>query len=147
MSALKMWALIAEIVFCFLPISIYLLLGIPMSALQIFFLSSGISDVPDEAVLASVLVILSTLVGLLGLFALLNVVIKIFDPHARAINHKVSLVFASLAVLLLLIFTFFADPGFWKLVFFLPLVSAAHIAYLGRAYLFDFRLAASIDNP
>ena len=134
MTKLKKWLVITEAIICCFSISILLLPITIMSLFQIILLISG--SIPIESVWASISIIVVTFIGILGFYALINVLMKIFKPNSKDINHKFSLLFISLAMILLLVFLLKVESGFLQVVVFLSVASVIHIIYLGRKYLF-----------
>ena len=126
--------LIIELLVCFSPACLILLLGIIMSPMQIYFMFT--LSMPVGAYLGTLAVVLSTIFGLFGLVGLYNVVVKLYSPNAKVINRKYALAFTLIALLPLLPIAVVGDTFYWRLMAIAPIVATFHIMYLARGYLF-----------
>ncbi|WP_036127941.1 hypothetical protein [Marinobacter nitratireducens] len=123
--------LLAEVVICFGPAFIILLMGLVVIPVALESLVNGH--------MAGVYLLAMLLGGWLGMAALISLVIKILEPDSRTLSPRKILLFMSFGILAVSGFLVMAGEGggSWQLgIASLPLAASVHLIYLGRNYVF-----------
>lgn len=129
-DAMRRWIktlLIMEVLVCFGPATLFLMLGVVVAPMQVYFLVT----MPDEAIPGSLYVVGAVLAGLIGLGALARVLWHLF---ARTPIRRPVLLGAAIVVALspLPFFVMNGDTIAYRILAALPFVGTAHILYLSR---------------
>jgi hypothetical protein len=127
--------LVIEVVVCFLPITLVLVLGVIVLPMQVGLLVAG------EFMALITIVVVAAGVG--GLVALNSVLRWILSRPSDSMKPKMVRVLCMVGILPMLPFAF-GDPP-WVGV--LPLICSAHLLYLGRQYVFAREESNSSDVP
>jgi hypothetical protein len=124
--------LVAEVIVCFAPITLVLVLGVIITPLQAGLMVAG------EPMALLILLVVGAGVG--GLVALNAVVQWILRRPTDLMKPRVVRILASLGILALL-------PFATSWVGILPLICSAHLMYLARAYVFAPADPSSTNAP
>jgi hypothetical protein len=123
--------LLAEVVICFGPAFLILVMGFVVIPVAFQSLVNGDT--------AGVYLLAMLLGGCFGMAALISLMIKILEPDSRTLSPRKILLFMSFGILALLGFLIMAGEGgvSWQLgIASLPLVASIHLIYMGRGYVF-----------
>jgi hypothetical protein len=141
MSRVAKAALLLEVVLCFGPASLLLLLGLVLLPGQIYFLATG----EAEAFSGALQVMLLVLAGICGLVALCRTLSWLLFESRSSLRPQMTLVLMCIGIAPVLLYVFTGGGIFWWAGGALPLVGAVHVAYLARKYLFGFLLTAASE--
>jgi hypothetical protein len=113
-----------------------------MVPVQIWFLFTRAGEIPGAGGAFTVIVLVTA--GIAGIVALANLLLWILSPWSHFLGRGWTLLGAGAGGAALLYVYGTADSGWWWLAGSMPLLCAAHLMYLGRAFL--FRPATSDDE-
>ncbi|HEU5134597.1 MAG TPA: hypothetical protein VFU13_05575 [Steroidobacteraceae bacterium] len=123
-----------EVLVCFGPLTIVLLLGLVIAPLQLAFLFSA----HDEARPGAALVLAAVAAGMAGMAALVNVLLWLFSPPSHFLGPRWTLAAMVLGMLPVAFYAFGpVDSVAWRLAGLLPLACTFHLAWLARGFLFS----------
>jgi hypothetical protein len=131
MSPMTKKLLVIEVIICFSPIIFLLIMGTVFLPQQLYFLVK-------YGEVGSLIVVVLTIGGWLGLISLIIVLNKLLnDSSERIINNKLVVVFLALGTVSLVSADQFVLGGIYRAVSLLPLICTLHIIYIGRKFLFS----------
>jgi hypothetical protein len=143
MSRLWRTLLLVEVVLCFTPMVLILLLG---ALFLPFRLMASLSDTPPEGTLLDKLDTLGfVLAGFAGLVALSQMLGYLSNPGAKRMRPWLVLTFIIAATVAVLDVALSTAHVFWNIIGGMALLCTAHLVFLTRTYLFSW-LASSLPS-
>ena len=134
MSTIARTLIVVEVMICFGPMSLVLLLGLVIAPMQLQFLFT----LEGEGRLGSLILLASVGAGMAGLVALTNVLLWILGPSSTFLGRRWTWLGILLGILPISMYAFGpVDSIGWRVAGVLPLVCTLHLSYLARAFLFS----------